>query len=243
MEEVEAKLTTSKAHMKVLEEFATASEKSSELFVEYITELKQSLEAVVQSTQALLETDAQMQDAFTNWEEFLDMSPERLQPLQTKEIGNSLGQTLNLETVPEPKNAYAKRHQPGAIYASGLNEWYVESGTTADSKGGSGYLVTRAYVPERLEFRWFCTCIAAKQSMYTEQPYCKHIYAVNEFIVGESTLFTWTRFPRVMDVAKFLVFYEKMYPMSAEDRAYIEDLKDMFPTLHVLTTGYSVITP
>jgi hypothetical protein len=175
--------------------------------------------------------DASLQAMFTDWQEFLEMDSSRLQSISQFVIPcyNPATDTASLiETVPEPKNAYAKAHVPGAIYRCGANEWYVESGTHV---AGSGYLVTRAWVEGRNEFRWFCTCIAAKRAMYSENPHCKHMYAVQQFIQTSEYITAWTVYATKLDVARFFVRYEKLAGLSPTEQFYLEELMEVLPDL------------
>ena len=204
----------------------------------HIQELKAAVEQVATALNAMKSPDQRLQETFTNWKEFLDMEPTRLQSLHVERVPDIHHGFAEIEKVPPPSNTYAKQHKPGAIYQSGTNEWYVESGTTADNAGGSGYLVTRQYVPERSEFRWFCTCIAAKRAMYTDNPYCKHMYAVTRHLRFEPVM-QWTTYTRMPDVAFYLHSYKQNIGLTEQEEDYIEDLKQLFPQLAIDLSVFS----
>jgi hypothetical protein len=201
-----------------------------------LTEQLRELNAEYAVAQQLAEledalADASLQALFTDWESHLEMDSSRLQPT-TQFVETHYDHVTNtaalIEKVPEPVNAYAKQHKPGAIYRSGANEWYVESGS---EKVGSGYLVTRQWVESRSEFRWFCTCIAAKRVMYKEIPYCKHMYAVQQHIQTSEYVAAWTSYARMIDVARFWVRYEKLAGLSPQEQFYLEELFEALPDL------------
>jgi hypothetical protein len=210
-------------------------------FTSTMTNLKESVEGLMQAyTIALMreqEAEREIERNFIDWKGFLEMQPERLQPIQqfTQKMFSPMhDDDLTIESVPEPKSTYAKTHTPGAIYRAGANEWYVESGTNADSKGGSGYLVTRQWVPKVHSFRWFCTCVAAKRSMYSEEPYCKHMYAVQDFIISNEhaePLTGWVHYTTILDAARFFVHRQELVGFTAADEFYLDELKEVFPDL------------
>lgn len=173
-----------------------------------VHELTKSLTALQESIAELsgMETHEELQYTFTDWERFLDMTPERL-PRLTHTTVESLFTDSGLEThetVPEPNTLYALTHQPGAIYQVSPTEWYCESGKTKDTEGGAGYLVKRTYVSAIQEFRWFCTCVQGKKNMYTGRPYCKHMYAVANWNLNRGGLHQWVKFPYKPDVIEWL---------------------------------------
>lgn len=203
--------------------------------------------ALLEKEKEILLEDSLAQYNFTNWKDFLDMQPERLQPLTTKTtsgITSAMG-IMEVEVVPSPSNAYAKQHKPGAVFQAGTpHEWYVESGTKADTEGGGGYLVTRTYIPTRSEFRWFCTCIAAKRNMYSENPYCKHMYAVQKFAQHEYVT-QWVNYTTAHDVASWLIRCDQMLGLSVQDKEYIAELCAVFPQVNdslnrLIGHGYSI---
>lgn len=176
-----------------------------------------------------------------SWKDFLTLDAYRLQPANTHTqfVSFSADAHIQRESVPQPTTAHALRYKPSSVFRAAANEWYVESGKVADNAGGSGYMVTRMFVQELAQFRWFCTCVKAKKSMYTEDPYCKHMYAVQQYIYAqESPIYSWTAWTTMQHVAEYLAWLEVVTMQTSEDAAYLDELLEALPQLQAwLTTS------
>ena len=174
--------------------------------------------------------DELAQQQFTTWEGHLALDAHRLKNIVYEQATSLVSPAgfVEFENIPEPRTRYALEHKPGSVYRAGPNEWYCESGTVSD-KTGSGYLVTRAHVPELDQMRWFCTCVRFKQYMYSDEPYCKHIYAVRQF-TRDDKVYDWLDMPSRHDIAAWLAWCEDFGLMDESD-FMAEELFDIIPDL------------